>query len=387
MVDTITFLTSITFILLAGLVSVAVSKRLKIPLPLVLFFSGVVFGNIFYYGRPLIRLGEPFLSAFSIIAFILILFDATSRIRFSEIDNSVKSAFRFFILSLIFNILIISSAAKLLFGLTVFTAVVFSLMISCIEVFVIYPRHHEPKNKVIEMIKDESAISCAFITIMPFLIIYFMQVSGLFFKTGFFAKLMGLFVSIFGGIGAGLIIALLLFKLTNTSYFENMSSFIIAAGLLFAYVLAQQIDGNGFVAVATMGVIFGNVFLRNKKLIRKHEDAAYHAIELFVFILMGVLIGLPAKIGFYRLSIILFLAYLLLRFVAASIMLKNYTVDERIEAAFFVPKGVITVVLAFALLNYTFAGIILMTQLLLAFFVYSLILDTVLDKVGFYKHR
>ena len=317
---------------------------------------------------------------------LIILFDATSKIKFYGIDKSMKEAFWLFVITLVINLVIISAAAKVLFGLTSFASVVFALLISCVEFSVIYPRHHEPRNKITELLKDESLISCAFILLIPFLIIYFTNVFSPEIPGTIVDKIIPAATNIFGGIAVGLVVALILFRLINKTS-EKISSLILAAGLLLAFVLSLQIDGNGLIAVATIGLIFGNVFLKHKKLITKHEHSVYLTIELFVFIFIGVVIGLPAELGFYKLSILLFLLYIVLRFVATNIALRHYDFRERLELSFFVPKGVVTIVLAFALLTYSFTGVVLMTQLLLIFFVYSLVFDTILDKVGFYRHR
>lgn len=385
MADALIFLTSITFVLLAGIICTSLSKRLKLPLSLLLFLSGVILGNIFYFGRPLAQFGAEFLAAFSIIALLVVLFDSVSRIKFHEIPE-MKEGFYLFIATLLLNLLVISFISRLFFNLDQFASIVFALLISCVEFTMIYPRHHEPRNKVSELLQNESLVSCAFIILIPFLIIYFLKVFAPYQAGGFFAKFMPSIANIFAGIGAGLIIALIAFKLIN-KLSEKISSLILAIGVLLAYVLAQQIQGNGLIAVAAIAVIFGNVFLKHKNIIKSHENIAHQAVEVLALVLIGIIIGLPSNLAFYKYSIGLFLIYLILRLIAVGIVLRHYDKGEKLEIAFFVPKGIVTVAIAFALLNYSFTGVVLMTQLLLAFFVYSLVFDTVLDKPRFYRHR
>jgi NhaP-type Na+/H+ or K+/H+ antiporter len=195
------------------------------------------------------------------------------------------------------------------------------------------------------------------------------------------------FINLVGGIGMGIIMSVILYKLLHVRILEKISSLMFAAAIIVSYLLAKQIDGNGFIAVATMGLVFGNVYLREKASMNKKMYALNSALEIFVFIIAGAVVGLPSEFTFYKLSLGLFVVYLIIRFIAAQIVLKKHDFAERLEVALFVPKGLATVTAAFALLNYFFSGVVLIVQLLLIFFVYSLVLDFVLNKAGVYKSR
>ncbi len=386
MADAFVFLTSITFILLAGIISLVLAKKTKIPLPLFLFLSGLGLGNIFYYDQPLIQLTGTFLSVVSIVALLVVIFEATSRIKVREFDASMKYVFSFFLLSLVLNIVVLSYVSRLFFGFRIFASVIFSLLVSCIEYYTIFPRHHVPNNKIMQLLKDESKLSCAFILVIPFLIIsYFLNTVMV--PQTLFNTILSFSVNIFAGIGIGVIIALLLFRVVHIRSLERFSSLAVGVAILLAFIVAQQIEGSGLVAVATLGFIFSNIFLRNKNVVETRLHSLYSILEVFIFVLVGLIVGLPLSLSFFRISLGLFVVYLLLRLISAQVTLPRSSVYEKFEIALFVPKGLATIAAAFALLNYTFIGIVLMTQLLLAFFVYSLVFDTILDKAGFYRHR
>jgi len=173
----------------------------------------------------------------------------------------------------------------------------------------------------------------------------------------------------------------------HLKYSEKMSTVLLGFGLLIAWFFARQIEGSGVIAVATMGFAFGNVFLKQKKIVREHLGNINSILEVFLFIIVGVVVGLPLTFDFLLTSLLLFVGYMVLRFIAASLIMRNYNFRDRVEIASFVPKGLATIAAAFALLNFTFFGVVLLVQLLLVFFVYSLVLDTILRITGTYKHR
>lgn len=387
MTDALVFLTSITLLLVAGLISVYLSKKTKFPLPLFLFATGAILGKLFYAGRPLVILGGSFLSSFSIIALLMVVFDATSRLRFTNWDNSMKESFAFFLLSLILNLIAVSYVAKFVFGLQWFVVILLSVMISCVEYAAIFSHNHTPNNKIAQFLKDESNVSCATMLVAPFLILTFMESVTIPLQANSFSQLISFFVNFFGGFGIGVIVSLLLFKMLYSIKVDKTISIVYVLAVLLAYILAERIDGNGLVAVATLGLIYANVFLKQKATMESHLHKLYSMFELFLFTIVGLVVGIPVSFFFFRMSLGLFVVYLIVRFISAQLTLRNCDFEEKMEIALFVPKGLATITIAFALLNYTFIGNVLLVQLLISFFVYSLIFDTILDKIGFYKHR
>jgi len=357
------------------------------PSPLVLFILGIILGNVYYHERPVVDLGGDFLAAFSIIAFLVVLFDSTSKIKFYSYDKSAHDATKIFAVTLLFNLIFVNYFSQLFFNLSTFSSLILSFLVTCTEFLTIFPRHHVPNNKLTQLLKDESNFSCAFILLVPFLIISSIQLINSTTNVSIFGKLILISQNIFAGVGAGIILALILFKLINKNYLEKISSFVLAIGLLAAYVVAERIGGNGWAAAATIGFIFGNIFLKQKNNIMRDENLVYSVLEILMFIIVGAVIGLPLTFNFLLYSLALFLIYLLVRFISAQFALKNYDFAEKLEIALFVPKGLATITIAFALLNYSFTGVVTLVQILLSFFVYSLILDTILEKVGVYKHR
>ena len=382
MVDALILLTSITVVLVAALIATIVSQKLKIPSQLLLFLLGVLLFYSSYAGQPIVQLGTDLLSSISIVALILIIFEATSRIKFLKSDSITKDATAFFIVSLVLNTVLLSYVGHAL-ELEWFAAIMLALLMSCVEFSVIFQRHHIPKNKVTQFLHDESNISCAFVLVIPFLIISFLQAS----PVSLLSNVVSFSISLFAGVGAGVLIGLIMFKMLHFKKFERFALIITSVAALVAYTLAQRIDGNGVVAVATLGLIFGNVFIKQKQMINAQVHNAYTALEALLFTIVGATIGIPLTLEFLIVSLSFFVFYLVFRFAAVQFLFKEFDFYQRTEIALFAPKGLATIAIAFALLNYTFAGSGLIVQYLSAVFVYSLIFDTILAKSGVYKHR
>lgn len=385
MADVVTLLMSLTLILLGGIIAIGISKKTKLPLALTLFAVGAILANIIYYGQPIVSFPGFVLAAFSIIAVIIAIFNSTSKIRFSQFNKSTKDVFSFFTFNLILNVVFVTYLAMILFKLQWFIALFFSLMVSCIEYYTIFPKHHVPKNKVVQFLKEESDISCAFVLIIPFLIIIFLQTIGTYGTA--VNTIIPFSVNLFAGIGTGLVVSIILFNILGNKRFEDVAPLLTAAAVLIAYLVALQINGNGLVAVATMGFIFANVFITNRQMFRSKLMKLDSIVEVLLLLVIGSVIQLPLTWDFFSLSFGLFLFYLLLRLISAGTTLWHYDAAERIEIAFFVPKGFATVAIAFAMLNFSYVGTVELIQLLMAFFVYSLVFDYVLDRMNFYKSR
>src|SRR3989344_4417518 len=73
------FLTYLGIILLIGLLTSILSNKLKIPHILLLLLIGIALGKIKYKEGPLIFFPELFLTGISILALVMIVFDAASK--------------------------------------------------------------------------------------------------------------------------------------------------------------------------------------------------------------------------------------------------------------------------------------------------------------------
>jgi NhaP-type Na+/H+ or K+/H+ antiporter len=160
---------------------------------------------------------------------------------------------------------------------------------------------------------------------------------------------------------------------------------IIAAALL-TYVLAENLGGNGVLAVTTLGLVFGNIYIEHKKKLQEFSATFSEFLEIFVFVLIGLVISIPLTYNFLIPSLILFLIYILIRFIAIqlSFIKSNITQKEKLFMTLNMPKGIAVAVVAFTLATIPIPGLKPILDLILVFIIYSIILSTIATKFSRY---
>jgi NhaP-type Na+/H+ or K+/H+ antiporter len=144
--------------------------------------------------------------------------------------------------------------------------------------------------------------------------------------------------------------------------------------------MADNLGGSGVLAVATLGIIFGNVRIKHKDELTDFSFGLSSILEILVFILIGVLVGntLQLNAGLFLNAFLIFLALLVARFLAAQIALRGeYDFADRLVVSLMMPKGIAAAVLLFLFSSplYPYIPESLSTTLFLVMF-YSIILAT-----------
>jgi NhaP-type Na+/H+ or K+/H+ antiporter len=183
------------------------------------------------------------------------------------------------------------------------------------------------------------------------------------------------------GLGAGLLVGVIVFKLMSRFYEERLSPIAIIAAALITYVLAENIGGNGVLAVTTMAVIVGNIYIKHKETLGKFSSTFSEFLQILVFILLGLLIDIDWSVVFMVKSAALFFVFLLIRLLAIHISFwSQYTLKEKIFMTVNAPKGIAAAVVIFLLSTYAIPGLAGILDYGLAFILYSIILATFIIK-------
>ena len=202
-----------------------------------------------------------------------------------------------------------------------------------------------------------------------------------------FVEQIGPFIQQFvTGIGAGIVVGLIVFKIMKKKYSETLSPLTIITTALLTYILAENLGGNGVLAVTTMGLFFGNIYVTHKLQLREVSAFFANSLEILVFILIGLIIKIPLNYVFILKSIILFVIYLVIRYVAISIALRErgYDFKEKMFMTFNVQKGIAVAVVAFTLTTLHMGGIQTILHLTLLFMLYSIIISTIVVRFSKY---
>ena len=186
------------------------------------------------------------------------------------------------------------------------------------------------------------------------------------------------------GIGSGVLIGLIMFKFMRRAYSAVLSPLAVITSALLAYIIAENLNGNGVLAVTSMGLLFGNVYLKQKFQLKEFASVFSNSLEILVFVLIGMVIAIPFSVDFFVRSLTLFLLYLLIRFFSIIFSLRgmDFTFKEKIFMSLNVQKGIAVAVVVFSLATLNIEGIQVILNLTLTFMLYSIILSSVVLRLA-----
>jgi NhaP-type Na+/H+ or K+/H+ antiporter len=111
--------------------------------------------------------------------------------------------------------------------------------------------------------------------------------------------------------------------------------------------MAELLQSNGILAVAVMGLFYGNFLVKQKIKLFQFSDMFGLAIRILVFVLLGLMIKFPVNTALFYKSGFLFIVYLIVRLFSVEIMLglHGLSLKERVFAALSIEKGLVVGVL------------------------------------------
>ncbi len=378
----ITNLSLFALILFIGLIITFITAKIKLPNILFLILIGLFLGYTNYINIEQI-IPKHILASLSIFALIMIIFDSTSKFQLKEVKElspyALKLAFIFLIACL--TLLTISVhllfAEKLLSVKLLLVSLLFGSLMADTAPDIILPLLQKTKNKILEILQFESIINTPLTVLIPLVVLdfYFERLKAGDFLVQFLQQIMT-------GVGTGLILGILAVIIIKKIYANKITPLIVISSVLGIYAVAENIAGNGILAVTTFGLIFGRSKIREKVELQKFSDIFADLLTIIVFILVGMLIIIPFNKLFLIKSLILFLIYLAVRFLTIKLTFRGSELKtkEKMFMTLNVPKGAAIVVVVFILSGYTLPGLQTILNLTLAFILYSIILSTITIK-------
>jgi len=386
--EALIYLTYIAVLLLIGIICSIISNKFKVPNVLLLILAGIL---LTYLPSQLISttLSTTFLAGISIIALVMILFDSTSRLKLKTFDSLAFKSLKLASISLLFNIVFLTIPVALLykiegpFSMSIILALIFTTLVSATDSASVSVLLKGVHNKLAKLLQIESIVNT------PLAIIFPLMLLNLFYSSGEITSIPSLLVQqivpflsqIIIGIGAGVFIGLIIFKLMKRKYSEQLSPIAIITAALLTYILAQNLGGSGVIAVVALGLFFGNIHLKKKESLFDVSSVFSNFLEILVFILIGFSINLQLSWIFLFKSTFLFLLYIIIRFFAVKVTFgKEYSFKEQIFMSLNVSKGIAVAVIAFTLMTKNMPSINSILPLILIFMVYSIALATITEK-------
>ena len=378
MVDPLLSLTYLTLVIIIGLISSIISARIKIPNVLLLLLGGILLNYITIGGNPIVQFSTSFITAISILALIMIVFDSTSRLSFKEFDESSSSALKLTGWFVALTIVLLTTATSFLIEVPISLALLFSTLMVGTAPDVVLSIAQDSKNRIMQILKIESIVNTPLVVLIPFIILDFMKTietqEVVVVATDYFKPFL---LQIFTGAGVGLIISIIVFKVMRRYYSENLSPLAVISTALLSYILAENLGGNGVLSVTVAGLMFANFTIKQKVALMSFSKLFSAILEILVFIFVGLLIRLPSDYIFWFKSIILFFIYLVIRYIAVYLSLRGETnLKERLFMTFNMPKGIAVAVVTALLINFNLPKTIL--DLTFIFMLYSILSSTII---------
>ncbi|HCI03979.1 TPA: hypothetical protein DE059_03555 [Candidatus Peribacteria bacterium] len=170
--EALVFLTYLAVILLIGIISTLISRKLGLPNILLLIAVGILLSRITYNEQPLFSFPNVFLTSIGILALVMIVFDSSSRLKVKEFDAFSVKALKLSGAFLLGNLIFLSFFTVIIFKVPLtFLAVMFAALMSGTDPSTVFTMFKGTKNKVIEMLEIESIINTPLIVLMPFIIL------------------------------------------------------------------------------------------------------------------------------------------------------------------------------------------------------------------------
>ncbi|HDM43627.1 MAG TPA: hypothetical protein ENG02_00335, partial [Candidatus Woesearchaeota archaeon] len=282
MEQTIVYLGFIGIILLIGIICTAIARKLKLPSFMFLLIVGIVLGNITIKGKPIIYFDSVFLASLAILTLALVIFEASSKFKLKEFDILSWQALKLTMIFFVFLLFFLSIASKFIFPkLSWPLAILFSAAMigSTPPLFFV-----SKKIKVFRLLEVEAILNTPLGVVIPFLIADFLAKAKKVTFFGISAQLTSLVQQYIVAIGVGMLLGIIIFKLMQKAYrYRVISQLVILTAAILAYVIAEIFEGSGVLAVTTMGLFFGNVYITHKRKLLEFSEILSYILEIIVF--------------------------------------------------------------------------------------------------------
>jgi len=387
MENVLVYLTSIAIVLLIGLLISILSNKLKISNILLLIITGIIVNNLSYHNTTLFNFPPIFIVSIATVALVMIVFDGSSRMKLKEMDEMSINALKVTGLNMLMSLIVVGIITLILFfnnGLTtinVILALIFAFLMTGTDPASVFIMFKNKTSKVLEFLKVEAIINTPVVVLFPFILIELITGN----TTILLVNQIGPFIQqIVTGIGTGIVIGLIIFKVMKKTYSQEYSPIAILAATLITYALAEQLNGNGILAVATLGLLFGNVYVKNKFLLTEFSSTLSNSLEIMVFVLIGTVTNLPwTNIMFFVKSFLIFGIIVFCRYITLHLtMKKDYTKKELIFMALNTSKGIAVATAILTISFFNIEGMTTLVNLTLVTIIYSLIISTLATLIG-----
>jgi len=376
-------LTFLAVILLLGTLGSFIAIKLRVSNVFFLVFIGMLL-RIFNIG-DFPKEGIIIVTA---IGLIMIVFITSVKFRIKKLLKYFHYILKLCSIYFILTITLLSVAAYFLFDLKFFVLVLlFSSLVHCIDPSIILTILGDKKGKISEILKIESLINTPLTIIASLTFLNLLLIGGELSYAQISSSLWPLLKQFIYAVIVGLIFGFLVVSVLKKSNLGNLNYMIVITSAIVTYALTEYIRGSGILAVTIFGLIFGNYHLKKKLEYEKFVSIFSNALEIVIFVLLGMVIIIPADDVLIIKGTLLFLIYLLIRFVSIQLSVREFRLKEKIFMSLNVPKGIDVAVIILMIISGAYldiGGVRTVLNICLLFILYSIILSTIVTRFAPY---
>lgn len=390
MTEALAILTAFVVVVLVGIFASVLSKKLRVSNILLLILLGSVLSEAArFFG--LAEIPHVAMVALSVIALALIVFEGSSKFDFGSLNDFSFKAMLLVALFILLNLIFLMPLYAFFFApeptLTAFLhGAIFAIIVIATDAAAVFYLLKDKVGRVMEFLEVESIINTPVIVILPFLVLDFLGAvnAGTGLDWGVYG--MNFLVQIIVGLGTGLLVGLLFFRVMKQFYDQEISPLSLITSALLAYVLAENLEGSGVIAVAVLGFMFGNTYLAGKQSLASFNSMLSNSLEIIVFMLVGFIVSLRMPLETYLYGFVAFLVIIFTRYAAVLLTVRKdgYSARERWFMILVNPKGIATAVMVFSLSILAVDGLQLVLELIVLTIIYSVVVATVVAR---YSHK
>ena len=208
------------------------------------------------------------------------------------------------------------------------------------------------KHRLVRILEIESILNDTPGILLPFLI-----VGVLVNKTtvNLLSQLSPFLELIITGLGTGLLVGLVLGQLLKLPFFRKqreIADLMLVVAALSTYVLAENLGGNGALAVVLAAIVLANSRLDTFTSLQTFLGEFSGFFQIVIFVLVGFVITLRYTVPFLVASLALFALHITARYLAARLVFRDLSGREHLFAALIMPKGIVFAVVLLNLASY-----------------------------------
>ncbi|MBI2103181.1 cation:proton antiporter [Candidatus Woesearchaeota archaeon] len=374
MADALNILFQISIILLGGTLLSLLAPKIRVPeiLLFILFgfgiqqFSQRVYG---FFDLPFI-----FIATTGLLVLALQVFEGSASISFRTLDKSSTAALRLVTLNTVFHLLLFTLATWIIIRNPLPQAALFAAIFVGTSAPITLALLGNVKGYVFGLLRLESLLNTPFNALFPFLII------DIFFGRGVenaVEPVKTFLLQIFIGIGVGVLAGLILFKLIHHIYSKIYSPLAVLIASLLTYSLAEVLGGTGVLAVMALGLLFGNLYIKQRKQMLEVESVFSRSVYILLLVLFGTLLSFPLTLTFFLKVVILLIAYIVVRYLSIAASLPHLSQQEKIYMSLMGTNGVTSISIMVVLATLGITGIENIFELFGAFLLGQLAISSI----------